>query len=212
MGAKEYFDFSGNDQKCLENDIFRTFLLFVISRSPVRVRLPAPSSKDARCTSLLAGAKSCVSAPAFFLFAPQSLRWIVSRERGIIAASEYGGIPEWPKGADCKSVVSDFGGSNPPSPTNPEHESVRDFRIFREKPVNFKGKGIEYGRLILPDPYFDPLYGGFRQSNPTTWYRMSHSGFLGFCAFADAAKILPHAVCALTLHAGSGVRIGAERE
>ena len=35
---------------------------------------------------------------------------------------EYGGIPEWPKGADCKSVVSDFGGSNPPSPTkNPGH-------------------------------------------------------------------------------------------
>ena len=29
----------------------------------------------------------------------------------------YGGIPEWPKGADCKSVVSDFGGPNPPSPT-----------------------------------------------------------------------------------------------
>ena len=26
----------------------------------------------------------------------------------------YGWIPEWPKGADCKSVVSDFGGSNPP--------------------------------------------------------------------------------------------------
>ena len=31
--------------------------------------------------------------------------------------SEYGGIPEWPKGADCKSVVADFGGPNPPSPT-----------------------------------------------------------------------------------------------
>ena len=39
-------------------------------------------------------------------------------------SSEYGGIPEWPKGADCKSVVSDFGGSNPPSPTkNPGHPS-----------------------------------------------------------------------------------------
>ncbi|MGN0500115.1 MAG: hypothetical protein ACI4HK_03105, partial [Ruminococcus sp.] len=25
--------------------------------------------------------------------------------------------PERPKGADCKSVVTDFGGSNPPSPT-----------------------------------------------------------------------------------------------
>ena len=34
--------------------------------------------------------------------------------------TEYGGIPEWPKGADCKSVVSDFGGSNPPSPTKAE--------------------------------------------------------------------------------------------
>lgn len=31
--------------------------------------------------------------------------------------SELGGIPEWPKGADCKSVVSDFGGSNSPPPT-----------------------------------------------------------------------------------------------
>ena len=30
----------------------------------------------------------------------------------------YGGIPEWPKGADCKSVVCDFGGPNPPAPTN----------------------------------------------------------------------------------------------
>ena len=29
----------------------------------------------------------------------------------------YGGIPEWPKGADCKSVSCAFGGSNPPSPT-----------------------------------------------------------------------------------------------
>ena len=28
-----------------------------------------------------------------------------------------GRIPEWPKGADCKSVVDDFGGSNPPPPT-----------------------------------------------------------------------------------------------
>ena len=42
MGAKEYFNSSGNDQKRPENDIFRIFLLFVISRSGVRVRLPAP--------------------------------------------------------------------------------------------------------------------------------------------------------------------------
>ena len=29
----------------------------------------------------------------------------------------HGWVPERPKGADCKSVVSDFGGSNPPPPT-----------------------------------------------------------------------------------------------
>ena len=28
----------------------------------------------------------------------------------------YGGIPEWPKGTDCKSASYAFGGSNPPSP------------------------------------------------------------------------------------------------
>ena len=40
--VEEYFSSNGNDQKRPENDIFRIFLLFVISRSGVRVRLPAP--------------------------------------------------------------------------------------------------------------------------------------------------------------------------
>ena len=40
--VKEYFNSSENDQKRLENNIFRILLLFVISRSGVRVRLPAP--------------------------------------------------------------------------------------------------------------------------------------------------------------------------
>ena len=34
------------------------------------------------------------------------------------SSSLYGGIPERPKGADCKSVVTDFAGPNPASPTN----------------------------------------------------------------------------------------------
>ncbi len=29
----------------------------------------------------------------------------------------FGGVPEWPKGADCKSAGSTFGGSNPPPST-----------------------------------------------------------------------------------------------
>ena len=38
----------------------------------------------------------------------------------------YGWVPEWPKGADCKSVSSAFGGSNPPSPTLPEHLDAQE--------------------------------------------------------------------------------------
>ena len=37
---------------------------------------------------------------------------------------QYGGFPERPKGADCKSVVIDFGGPNPPSPTNKKRTFV----------------------------------------------------------------------------------------
>ena len=33
-----------------------------------------------------------------------------------IASSSRGGVPEWLKGADCKSVGDAFGGSNPPPP------------------------------------------------------------------------------------------------
>ena len=48
MGAKEYFNSSGNGQKRLENNIFRIFLLFVISRSPVQVRPLAPETGENR--------------------------------------------------------------------------------------------------------------------------------------------------------------------
>jgi hypothetical protein len=34
-----------------------------------------------------------------------------------LPAPYNGGIPEWLKGADCKSVVFDFDGSNPSSST-----------------------------------------------------------------------------------------------
>ena len=37
--------------------------------------------------------------------------------------NKYGRVPERPKGTDCKSVVTDFSGSNPLSPTKqtPNH-------------------------------------------------------------------------------------------
>ena len=40
-----------------------------------------------------------------------------SSNESAMAGSNFGGFPERPKGADCKSVVTDFGGPNPPAPT-----------------------------------------------------------------------------------------------
>ena len=34
-----------------------------------------------------------------------------------LTQTEYGGVPEWPKGTDCKSAAYRFDGSNPSSPT-----------------------------------------------------------------------------------------------
>ena len=47
----------------------------------------------------------------------------------------YGGVPEWPKGADCKSVVTDFDGSNPSSPTTSEQSPLCSdfFFVFGKK-------------------------------------------------------------------------------
>ena len=44
-----------------------------------------------------------------------------------------GGIPEWPKGADCKSVVSDFDGSNPSLPTKIAKATLSRFFAFSMK-------------------------------------------------------------------------------
>ena len=47
-----------------------------------------------------------------------------------------GGIPEWPKGADCKSVGTAFEGSNPSPTTEPQW---RNWQTRRTKnPVRVK--------------------------------------------------------------------------
>ena len=59
--------------------------------------------------------------------------------------SSGGEVPERPKGADCKSVVSDFGGSNPPLST-----------IYKD---------VEVGRWVRSFQVTpDSLLGGFNQS------------------------------------------------
>ena len=47
----------------------------------------------------------------------------------LLAKIKYGSVPEWPKGADCKSVVFDFGGSNPPAPTK-QKDLLRQVFLF----------------------------------------------------------------------------------
>ena len=45
------------------------------------------------------------------------LSGIGNEHQSLTDRNSYGGIPEWPKGADCKSVSCAFSGSNPLSPT-----------------------------------------------------------------------------------------------
>ena len=59
----------------------------------------------------------------------------------------YGGFPEWPKGADCKSVVSDFGGPNPPAPTKkPASLVLAGFSVLRTRILHEFGE--MYGTVL----------------------------------------------------------------
>ena len=60
-----------------------------------------------------------------------SIRAIIPMLRVTHTTTEQvGGIPEWPKGTDCKSAAYRFGGSNPPSPTKKSSTNVDDFFDF----------------------------------------------------------------------------------
>ncbi len=57
---------------------------------------------------------------------------------------EYGGVPEWPKGTDCKSAGYAFGGSNPPSSTKREYppKKVTGVLLFRNFSGQFWGESL----------------------------------------------------------------------
>ena len=69
--------------------------------------------------------------------------------------TEYGRVPEWPMGTDCKSAAFSFGGSNPPAPTKQEKsEPVSDWRrvrIFRFSGTTMKAPmdGVKLRYLVI---------------------------------------------------------------
>ena len=73
--------------------------------------------------------------------------------------SFHGRFPEWPKGADCKSVVADFGGPNPPSPTKIPAQMCGYFFFSKKFACSFpspKGRFGQdfrcYARRFRPHP------------------------------------------------------------
>ncbi len=44
-------------------------------------------------------------------------QWVGGSSPSAGSINALGGVPEWPKGTDCKSVGDAFGGSNPPPTT-----------------------------------------------------------------------------------------------
>ena len=68
-------------------------------------------------------------------------------------SSFRGEVPEWPKGADCKSVGNAFGGSNPPLSTSTYKRSFPEVEggsssVARASAFQAEGRGFE-SRLPL---------------------------------------------------------------
>ena len=61
-----------------------------------------------------------------------------------------GGVPEWPKGTDCKSVGTAFGGSNPPPSTILDFGTVYIKESNQEQGNDFKRVSYSGYYLSLP--------------------------------------------------------------
>ena len=70
-----------------------------------------------------------------------------SSNESAMAGSNFGGFPERPKGADCKSVVTDFGGPNPPAPTKTpaQQRGCFTFHLFTIPFLAYKNKSRHAG-------------------------------------------------------------------
>ncbi len=90
----------------------------IISHVVARYAGVAQSAEQLICNQQVTGSIPATSSTLFFLLIlKKGLTEAFSC--GILTKSvKYGGVPEWPKGADCKSVAFSFDGSNPSPSTN----------------------------------------------------------------------------------------------
>src|SRR5690554_4644096 len=61
----------------------------------------------------------------------------------------YGGVPKWPKGADCKSVSSAFDGSNPSSSTKNKRGCY--YNLFYFYPLGLNNKEAMKPKIIAAE-------------------------------------------------------------
>ena len=89
-----------------------------------------------------------------------------------------GRVPEWPKGADCKSVAFRFGGSNPPSPTNKREYHMVLFFVFQKNEGGFERRikkmlrcehfpAVGFRPLSIICPPYTSVAVGFSEFNAT---------------------------------------------
>ena len=83
-------------------------------------------------------------------------------------SSIYGSVPERPKGADCKSVVTDFGGPNPPAPTNKKGTSQEVPFLL----VGQDGKRSPNARVATLHPLHMPHFPRMPTRSVGVWSRI----------------------------------------
>ena len=97
-----------------------------------------------------------------------------------------GGVPEWPKGADCKSVGAAYGGSNPPPPPpRPTEASCRG---------GVSGRPVRRASIAQLAEHFHGKEGVFG-SNPNggsiAWRRSSVGQSSGIIIRVSEVRVLP---------------------
>ena len=98
------------------------------------------------CDSLYNSKASCASDSQVYGILAQLGEHLPYKQRVIgsspIGPIDYGWIPEWPKGADCKSVGTAFEGSNPSLPSIANKQGKKYNRITARGGAVWKLAGL----------------------------------------------------------------------